>query len=223
MKSGTYTLAAGITTGPSVASPSYTAPPTRVFGYGSIRGDITPNSANQSSRPVLQPGSAINAMFILPSGYVFANLAFSYGSNSYNYAVYCGVSTWMLNIKVSGFGQVGIYYSSSGLTQGCEVTGGSSGAVAAITSNSTGVICGNYVHDNACPGIVAGPSSWVDGNVVTNNAGATSDGIQLAGNSRASFNTVYGSGRHGINITASSLRDGSRPRGTSSTAAAATA
>ena len=63
------------------------------------------------------------------------------------------------------------------------------------------------MHDNACVGILSSTGAGaISSNLVTNNTGATSDGIQVNYDISVVGNTVFGSGRDGIrNLTPYSI------------------
>jgi hypothetical protein len=99
-----------------------------------------------------------------------------------------------------------ITMTGNGLLLATEVTGCTAAATAGI--NVTGAVCfihGCNIHDNACPGVVGGASAtslFVEGNLITNNTGASSDGINLATDIYViARNTIYGSGRDGVRST----------------------
>lgn len=206
IKSGTYLIATAITTGPTVANPSYSSPPTTIIGYYLSRGDLGVASTNNASRPIFRAGAALNVIFYPnTSGWNLKNIACDDGTFTFNYFTFGCTNSVFVNCKVSNFGNTGMYVSGNCLIQSCEITGGKSGSTAGIAGNSFNHYCDNNIHDNQCTGILATNGSMILNNLITNNTGATSDGLSLNTFTRAYQNTVYGSGRHGVNITNSSF------------------
>jgi hypothetical protein len=111
------------------------------------------------------------------------------------------------NSKFLNFTSYGTYASGTNQTiYNCEATGGTSAAVAGFGAANTGqVVFQCNVHDNACPGIIfstATATGLAAFNLITNNTGASSDGITCTSRTTILNNTIYGSGRHGMNNTA---------------------
>jgi hypothetical protein len=86
---------------------------------------------------------------------------------------------------------------------GCEVTacGGAAGTVD-YSAGVLGAVNYCWIHKNTGPGIAAGAGFTIIGNLITNNSGASSDGIRTSYNNTILHNTIYGNGRDGIRTTA---------------------
>ncbi len=81
----------------------------------------------------------------------------------------------------------------------CEITACGSSAIGIYVAGGTGnhiVRC--WIHDNACSGIVTGTSVDIQCCLITNNTGASSDGISATYSCSITNNTISGNGRHGI-------------------------
>lgn len=116
---------------------------------------------------------------------------------------YCNINNSVIkNFKTSG---VKLGNTVTAVTN-CEITGGASGATAAIDTNSQSTcnIFGNYIHDNVCPGInnsLASNGNSITFNVIANNSGASSDGIMIDyGEPIILNNSIYNNGRDGIRM-----------------------
>jgi hypothetical protein len=202
---GQFTLASSITPGDGQGG---TAPPTRVIGYYQARGDIyqllNGTWANNANRPTVQASSGTVYVVGTTSGCVVENLVVD-GQNSANSAgVWTGTYCTVRNCLVRNCTSYGVVLSTNGAIIDCEVTG--CGAAAhAVHSAAGAIVASCHVHDNACLGIYAatGAATIVD-NLVVNNTGGSSDGIQVAGNATLLRNTVRGNGRDGISVQAHS-------------------
>jgi hypothetical protein len=106
------------------------------------------------------------------------------------------------NVKVINFTTMGI--NGNGNVQAIvlnnEVTAGVSCTLGIDVGNNS-VAWGNFVHDNQCSGISSQAVADIKFNLITNNTGSTTDGIQVFGTFRIdlSNNTIFGNERHGIN------------------------
>ncbi len=86
----------------------------------------------------------------------------------------------------------------------CEITGGAAGTIGiGLTTSGNGCMAyANNVHDNLGVGIFLSQGNSATHNLITNNTGASSDGIQTSNiQSLITFNTIYGNGRDGIRNT----------------------
>jgi hypothetical protein len=194
----TITAAQTFATG---VAPSAAAPYSRLISYTSSRTD------GGQTLITLSTNTGIKGLRATGNGISFENFNVNCSSLGTSTGVALdGNTNRVKNCKVSNATTAGI---SSGVGNsiifGCEVTGCTSTATAGIsTTVANDVISFNNVHDNACPGISAtGGFMQMNCNLVTNNTGASSDGIIIASQPICTGNTVYGSGRHGINITSS--------------------
>ena len=103
------------------------------------------------------------------------------------------------NCKVSNFTSAGITVQPYDVAINCEVTGGTTAATCAV-SVTGGIVRDCYIHDGACPGIILSAFTHAFNNIIVNNTGASSDGIRVNYGSNVVGNTIFGNGRHGINV-----------------------
>ena len=201
---GAFSSNATTTFAPAGVTPSGTAPLTRLIGYGSTRGDAVKATLTLTTNTGLIGISSASAGFMVENFSVdCANLGTSTaiqlsGSNA-------GVSL----CKVANFTTRGIQLltGSTSSIYDCEATGGGSAASVALQIAATGsLVSGCWVHDNQCPGINVTVGTVLY-NLVANNTGATSDGIQLSSASVAMNNTVHGNGRDGIRQAGGGTQD----------------
>lgn len=112
----------------------------------------------------------------------------------------------LYNITVNAYDGIGFLLEAPVDCDFCEAKGGTTNATAGIKPIiSTAYVINSYVHDGNGPGIVTTSSGVIENNIVANQAGATADGIQASASAPILNNTVYNSGRHGINNTNTSL------------------
>lgn len=106
-------------------------------------------------------------------------------------------------VKVQGFKQYGINAAAAyGTVVECEITGGVSGATAGVLLATGTTVERSWIHDNVCTGVLCGVgASGVVRNRITNNTGASSDGVSVSYGFNVLDNTIHGNGRHGINYT----------------------
>lgn len=195
---GTYTTTANIAFAQNVATPSSSNPPSQLIGYTSSRTD--------GGQFTIQLNTTTSISVLTFSGNGWNIQGVSVNCNSL--ASSTGITLSASNIaitgcKVSNYGSFGI--NSSNAANAIfknEVTAGT-GSTAGIQSGGNNPVIGfNYVHDGAGSGIsVSGTGGVVIGNVVASMSGASADGITLAAPCHVLNNTVYSSGRHGINQT----------------------
>lgn len=186
-------ISASITLSTS-GTPQNTTPYTRIIGYTTTR--------NDGGLATITSSVAGNAIAITGSGYSLENIHINCNSTASSTGINCGgYYTRIVGCKVSNFAVRGILVS--GATQQfiyrVEVTGGLSGATAAVELNLPTGIEGSWIHDNVCPGIkITRENCFIDNCLITNNTGASSDGIY---NSQYSLVvtgcTIYGNGRDG--------------------------
>jgi hypothetical protein len=201
IRCGTYRITAGLTFTQTGFAPSATLPPTRILGYKTTRGDIT-FGVNTSSRPTIVTDTAgITAITLVNNGWELRNLILGSGTQTLG----AGISTLysfchLHNCSITAFtaGAINFAGSQNGIYQ-CEITGGTAGT--GISMGAFSAIVGSYIHDSTGVGISTSTNSIVLNNLIANQAGAASDGIQAAGTGPIIGNTVYHSGRHGINAT----------------------
>ena len=210
VRSGTHSLTSALAFGQASVSPSNTTMPSQIRGYSTVRGDIYPGSAG--TRPLIQVNAALGApaVTLSNSGWSVSGLEIAAGTGSYTRGLSVSATTQVINCKVSGFSDRGIYGSGSSiLVAGCEVTGSASGANSAINLNTSQcVVYQCHVHGNTCPGIffVAGPS-FVVKCLVTDNSGSSSDGVRFSGAGFVIDSTIRGNGRDGVRFTSSAWGD----------------
>jgi hypothetical protein len=194
---GAITTTASFTFATST-TPTNAAPAAKVIGYTSARNDKGIVSI------VLSTSSGLTGLNATGTGVWFDNFNVNCSSLATSVGITLNAYCRARNCKVSNFINTGINMTSSDAScSDCEVTGGTSGGGRAILLGGTANTCMNcYVHDNVCAGIrVASARGRVIGNLVTNNTGSPTDGIQIADtdNTLIIGNTVYGSGQDGIN------------------------
>jgi hypothetical protein len=182
-------------------TPAPTAPFSRLVGYTTTRGD------GGRATITLSTNAGLFGLRFTGAGWQAENFSIDCASLGSSTGVLLqGGDCVARNVKVANFTAYGFECEGSPEhVLDCEVTGGTSAATAGVFFNSvTGEAVRCWVHDNACTGISGGSSvhrvSW---NLVTNNSGASSDGIRWSQLSSivtgVTHNTVHGSGRHGLN------------------------
>lgn len=194
--------------------------PFTIEGYYQTRGDLGVGPGGADDRPVITLNAATTA--INPSVFRFVNS----GIQLSNLIVNCSGVTGSIgfntpvnqgriqNCKVSNFGSSGIFCTSAGQTlliMNNEITGGISGATAAISSTSSNpTVFWCNIHNNACSGIKS-PGIIAISNLIYGNTGATSDGYTASAVGQAILinNTVDSNGRYGFNMSVSSTVQGS--------------
>lgn len=184
----THTLNNGVT-------PARNAPPNQIIGYGTTRGD--------SGRATIQliTNTGLTALSDTVGGWYFKNLIIDCNSLGTSTGIRAYVFGLVYNCKISNFRSYGI--NANGNTQaviiGNEINAGQ--GTAGIDAGNNSFLFGNWVHDNTCHGISVGGVGAIEHNIVSNNTGVSTDGIQFVSsqNFRCIGNTCYGNGRHGIN------------------------
>lgn len=200
---GTYTTTAIIAFAQSVV-PAANALPSRLIGYTTTRGD----GGRATIR--LSTNTGLYAFNFTGQGWRCENILIdcnNLGTSSgialnanYPKIINCKIINWTSN------GILCVAAVNNPSVMRCEITAGNgtSGTSYAInlpqTSSAMGHITDNNLHDNVNAGGIfcAGGAVVVD-NILTNNSGASSDGISVSGAHFVSNNTIYKSGRHGIN------------------------
>ncbi len=194
----TYTPTA-TTTFATGAVAATTVPYTRVIGYTTTRGDGIPPTIQATTN------TGISVLKSTGQGISFENFIIDCNSLGTSIGVEATAAySRIRSVKVSNFTSAGIKnLSTAGIVEDCEITAGTSAATAGINVNSAGpvTITRCYIHDNACPGIVAGSGYTILFNIIDTNTGASSDGIQFTFNNLIQNNTIYGNGRHGLSGT----------------------
>lgn len=201
--SGTYASTASITFAAS-ATPTNSVPPNRLIGYGSVRGD------NGQVTLQVQSGANVTALNFTGSGWIIEGLNVDCNGLSGSIGIGLGGPySDCRRCRVINFAATGIAANvGDSAISDCEITGGKAGGVGISTTSANVKILRNYVHDNQGVGISATFDDAVAWNIVTNNAGASSDGIRIGYGTVAMFNTVHGNGRHGISKIDNNLING---------------
>lgn len=211
IKQGSYTQAANATFTPvgSSSVPSSTALFTGISGYAAKRNDRPLGStrptitASGTTTVLVTPTSGVFIEHIILDCATVASTGINNAASNGLVARYCKISNYL----TAGTSFAG---ATASKVYECEITGGQSGSTAAISmANAGNSVINCYVHDNVGPGIVGsttgGTFLW---NLVTNNTGASSDGILTGSGALCMFNTCHGNGRHGIflnNATAQAM------------------
>jgi len=181
-------------------TPSATVPASHLSGYTTTRGD-----GGQVSLTLATNSNLIGLQ--VSQGWVVEGFNINCSSLAGSEGVQCGnTSTIFRNLKISNAaGNGGIYLglATACTAAYCEVTGCTSLAAVYFNGSPQCFITNCWVHDNSCTGINmsgGGPNIALF-NVVSNNSGASSDGIQLGNNLFiVEHNTIYKNGRHGVMI-----------------------
>jgi hypothetical protein len=199
----TQTTAATLSFTPGAVAPSRTVPYTRLIGYTTSRTDAGMFTVQLITNTgltaiVLHSGGATVENFTIDCNSLGTSMGIDFEAG-HQYAKNCKVSNFTLR-GICANGNNNHAVSS-------EVTGGTSAATAAIDMNASvgSKVRSCYVHDNACVGVhILQPGVSVQGNLIANNTGASSDGVLQAsgGSILIEKNTIYGSGEHGINVSA---------------------
>jgi hypothetical protein len=199
----TITTTATLTFVAAAVTPSATVPSTHLIGYTTTRGD-----GGQVSL-TLSTNTGITAMKFSAGGWTVEGFNINCSSLATSIGVdwNSGNLNILRNCKIANFASMGIKYqlSSSLEVSFCEITGGTGGTGAIDGNSSSGLtLIGNWIHDNACPGVGVNPiGSKIIGNVISNNSGGSSDGLAINGGAASGFaviwgNSIYKNGRHGI-------------------------
>jgi parallel beta helix pectate lyase-like protein len=209
---GTNTITASIVLNNN-QTPSATVPMSQIIGYTTTRTDngrATIQASTNSGITMLGGGNA---------GWVIRNFVLDCNSLTTCTSLGPNFYTEVSNVKAMNFTSCGLCAGQGGsngsTTTDSEITGGVSGCIAGI-ENTSGLssIERNWIHDNSCLGILSNDSTSILFNVISNNVGVTTDGIQT-GSSRGLTimnNTIYKSGRHGINVAQGELGIGGNIR-----------
>lgn len=177
----------------------------RFEGYGATRGDLGTKPVNTLAAGI--SGPIIDSLDQYSAPAIINNIAFDGGSvagsigvrNSGNPAGDIQVQ----RCKFSHFTSVALKLSGSG--NSCDEAYLNEFTLNSGTSILTGApgqyVVGNSLHDNTATPINGG-SAIVRGNLIYNNTGASTDGVQPQDGGRMHVigNTIYGNGRHGVNI-----------------------
>ena len=195
VKAGTgYTTTATITFGAASITPSNTGPYSHIVGYTTTRTD------GGRFTLTLSTNGGLTGLLFSNNGWKIENALVDCASLGTSTGIRTsGLWARIRNCKVTAFSTTGINAAGSNCAVlDCEVANGTAGN--AIIANTCQVLrC--WVHDNVAVGVSlsTGSVSLVAWNILSNNSGATNDGIKnVSIQSFIHHNTVYKSGRHGI-------------------------
>jgi hypothetical protein len=180
-----------------------------VIGYYQARGDIYPLAAggynNQASRPTVQASGGTVWVVAGNNGFIAENLVVDGGGQAASTGLFLGANSSARNCAAKNCTSSGINLGGNCAAIDCEVSGCTSAASSGVRCGAGSIVANCHVHDNACPGIYAGGgNAAIVDNLIVNNAGAGSDGVQLAANCLLLRNTIRGNGRHGAYAVLSS-------------------
>ena len=178
-----------------------------ISGYTTTRGDNGKVTITSSTNTGITTFGGSGYGWIIQNFDInCASLGSSYGISNGGYF------NIMRNLKISNCTARAILTAGTGGSiEDNEITGCTAACDWAIYANSPVTIIRNYIHDNVSAGIrVLSPGTFVAWNLITNNTGAISDGIATTGsqtNITIFQNTIYKSGRHGINVANALMRE----------------
>lgn len=208
---GTLTITSSITLNNN-QTPSATIPMNQIIGYTTTRTDngrATIQASTNTGIVMLGGGQA---------GWVLRNLVLDCNNLGTCSGVGANYYTEGSNLKITNFTVYG-YAAGQGGSNGStvidsEITGGTSCTAGVFSTSSLSAVLRNYIHDNTCTGVTISDSTLIAFNLIANNTGATTDGVNTgSANSVNIFNnTIYKSGRHGINIVQGTLGIGGNIR-----------
>lgn len=201
--SATYTITANITLN-TTAAPSSTVPPNQLVGY-----TTTPGDGGQASI-TLSTNTGLTAIDATIGGWYVRNFIINCASLGTSTGVNLGEQTIVMNVKISNCTSQNVLFTST--TQASlidsEITGCTAACTAAINTSAANsmVLLRNWIHDNVSTGAILPVRSTAIFNLITNNTGATSDGLRFSAGGQDIFNnTIYKSGRDGIRDTGNVL------------------
>ena len=192
VKAGTYTQTASATFSAGGA-PNSSNPYSKVIGYATTRTD-----AGQATI-ALSTNSSLTGINLSGTGWQIENIIVDCGNLATSIGFKVTQYSYLYNCKVLNFKSYGI--NATGANSGiinCEVTAGASGALSGINVVSGVFLFSCYVHDNVCTGITVSQNAMVLNCIVSNNTGASSDGISAAYQTAIVGNSIYQNGRDGI-------------------------
>lgn len=197
VKQGTYNLITAINT----PTASFVTGDRRLLGYTTTHGD---NPTGTGRPTVKTDGNAINALLVDNMGWRIGSFIFDGSGAS---AGLTGISadttqhTTIHHCKVVNFSIRGIDINTGPAAIAnvidCEVTNCAQG----ITTTAYLKMINCWVHDNTGVGLICGEFVTILRSVISNNTGASSDGIQCAHHVAISHCVIMGNGRDGIRTT----------------------
>lgn len=199
VKLGSYTITVTLTT-PAVVNTAFR---NRLYGYNVSHND-NPTGAN---RPTITTNGAIVGITNTADGWDIANFIIdgNGGTRGTNGVLSQGNVVTFYNLEIKNFANGGFVANAASrrIIKSLEVhnnnvTGGTAGIE--LFSSSVNWVINCWVHDNPKIGIGEDQQNVISGNLITNNTGATSDGVFMStGSSMVDDNTIYGNGGNGIN------------------------
>lgn len=194
VKQGTYNLITAINT----PTATLTNGDRRLLGYTTTHGD----SPTGAGRPTVKTdGNAINAVLLDTMGWRIGSFIFDGSGAS---AGLIGISgdtathTTIHHCKITNFSTRGIDLNHAGAAYAnvinCEVTNCAQG----ITASFLFKMINCWIHDNTGVGVICTEFSTILRSVISNNTGASSDGIQCFHGAFISHCVIVGNGRDGI-------------------------
>jgi hypothetical protein len=193
VKSGTYSVSSAISFTAALSPPTNASPATRLSGYSTTRGD--------TGRALLSSNGFFGTVLTTGAGWYVSN--FEINTNNSRIGITVGQYSTVYNCKIYGAIVFGINIQNANCVSfGNEVYGCS--GTNALAHGGYSICWGNYVHDNTTTGISITFNSVVSWNLVVNNTGSTSDGINIGGalaETVVTHNTIHGNGRHGLNFS----------------------
>lgn len=199
---GTDATTATITINPPDATPNQTTPANRLIGYTNTRGDGGKVTIQATTN------TGIKCLSVTKQGVYIENficdgnsLGTSRGIDIATGGNYCLLRNCVAkNCLSNGFmNSGGTLLLTITDCEATNITGGS-----AINSVGGTSVFRCYIHDNTVPAINTGASLLASFNLIANNSGASSDGINASAQATVLFNnTIYNCGRDGIRISAS--------------------
>jgi Right handed beta helix region len=190
----TYVITANLVLAVGQA-PTATNPPTQLVGYTTTRTDAGRATIQLSTNTGLDAihGSAI--------GWFISNFVLDCNSLGTSQGLSLLANSVARNLQVKNCTTNGVtIIQSQSMLIDSELTANSGNAAVNIGS-SMEFIERNYIHDNTTTGIVVGSTGAViEFNVIANNSGASTDGIQGNASMVVNNNTIYNNGRDGLNF-----------------------
>lgn len=182
-----YDLTATVTP----VSGTLTAAPVTIIGYGTVRGDAT--------KPVVRCAASTVTLFTLSNNAIhLENVELQGNSQTASKGVsMTGANVTVSRCKFSGFSAQAITQNSTtSHVFDNEFTACSDSGTVSVLNGTFGP--GNHVHDNTTSGIAGSALSHIIGNVVVDNSGATSDGVNAIQSGLVYGNTIARSGRDNL-------------------------
>lgn len=172
-------------------------------GYNSTRGDLD-QSIYSTSRPKLTfTGTSAYAITLSSNIWQLRNFIIDVNSSSGSSGLNTtSTSSFIYNVSVKNYDNIGITLGGSSTCYYCEATAGTVNATSGINVVTLGALWGSYVHDGVGIGIKGASQAVMENNVVANQSGATSDCYQISPVNNPPIirnNTAYNCGRNGIN------------------------